>query len=108
MANFSAGQREKEKEIDVFKTFCDFLQAVDRGGGYFVVDYIIYYCYVIYYYLIKILINDSKVKANFSGLPHVRKWSGEKSSSRSGKVTEFYFGSGKMKPPNIEPRTMLK
>lgn len=56
VANFSAGQREKEREIDVYKIFCDFLQAVDRGeGGYFLIDYIIYYCYVIYSSLIKIL-----------------------------------------------------
>ena len=55
VANFSVGQREKEKEIDVYKIFCDFLQAVDHREGYFLIDYIIYYCYVIYYYLIKIL-----------------------------------------------------
>lgn len=41
-------------------------------------------------------------------LPQVRKGSGEKSSSRSGKITEFHFGSGKIKPPNIEPKIMLK
>ena len=34
MANFSAAQREKEREIDVYKIFCDFLQAIDLGEGY--------------------------------------------------------------------------
>jgi len=32
----------------------------------------------------------------------------KKSSSRSGKVTEFYCRSGKMKALNIEPGIMLK
>ena len=50
----------------------------------------------------------TKVKTKFSGLPHVRKWSEEKSSSRSGKVTEFYCVSGKMKALNIEPGIILK
>lgn len=34
VANFSAAQREKEKEIDVYKIFCDFLQAIDLGEVY--------------------------------------------------------------------------
>lgn len=54
VAIFSAGQREKEKEIPVYKIFCDFLQAADRGEGDFLIDYIIY-CYVFYDYQIKIL-----------------------------------------------------
>ena len=46
VANFSISQRNKEKEIDVYKMFCDFLQAIDRGeGGYLFIYYYYYYSY---------------------------------------------------------------
>jgi len=36
-------------------------------------------------------VKDSVVSLTFTGLPQVRKWSGKKSSSRSGKSQEILF-----------------
>ena len=33
VANFSMSQIQKEKEIEVYKLFCDFLRAIDQGKG---------------------------------------------------------------------------
>ena len=33
VANFSLSQVAKEKEIDVYKIFCDFLQSLDGKGA---------------------------------------------------------------------------
>ena len=41
VANFSISQVQKEKEIDVYKFFCDFLQAIDQGRGGMFLKYLV-------------------------------------------------------------------
>lgn len=40
-ANLSTTQIQKENEIDVYKFFCDFLQAIDQGRGGMFLKYLV-------------------------------------------------------------------